>query len=394
MPLLPRPYPDEVIGSVIVRTCVRSGISRKRILTDIAGTQRSYNSFLVSTGLQRIGVLSGTDPDELLLKHTMFPYAVAVMPQAMRTMLRDKALRPTMGLDCLGSMTKNVSHGVHYRRICPMCVAYDLRTYGESYWHRSHLLPAVWTCNIHSVMLQETMVPLRGHVQSPTMLLPHELPSTIPEIHVPNIILEHLNRVSIDMLAGSTSNPATLASQYREKALSLGYKMVSGDVAGLVFANALWKHFSPSLLEGAGCEFKEGKRNTWPALMLRECIQEAFTTAKHVLMQTFLETATPTSLVHAAHYERPGKKLQDHRQLDLLAANQIAIILKTAFQTGRRFTVKELLSEIGAWEQFRHNRQRFPRTCALIEAFRTSDQSERQVGKRERWRKEPPKKNA
>lgn len=387
MPLLPRPYPDEVIGSVIARTCVRSGISLKRILTDIAGAQRSYNSFLVSTALQRIGVLSGTDPEELLLKHTMFPYAVAVMPQAMRVALREKALRPTVGLDCLGSMTKNVSHGVQYRRICPMCVAYDLSTYGESYWHRSHLLPAVWTCNIHSVMLQETTVPLRGHVQSSTMLLPHELTSTVPDIHVPNTILENLNMVSIAMLAGGMSNPANLASQYRAKALSLGYEMASGDVAGLVFANALCRHFGAPLLAGAGCEFKEGKRNTWPALMLRECIHEPFTTAKHVLMQTFLETTAPASFVPAMHYERPGKKRQDHRQLDSIAADQIAIILKTALQTERRFTVKGLLSEIGIWEKFRHSRQEFPRTSALIGAFRTSDQSERQVGKRERWRR-------
>ena len=52
----------------------------------------------------------------------------------------------------------------------------------------------------------------------------------------------------------------------------------------------------------------------------------------------------------------------------------------------QRTTVKALLVEAGVLATFRHNREEFPMLAKLLLEFRASDQSERQMGKRQRWR--------
>ena len=97
MPWLPKPYPDEVIGSVVARGCIQTGLSLKRLLSDIAGSNRSYASFLMSSNVVAMEAWCGIDPEELLQEHTMFPYAVGFMPKATRAALESKALRPVQG---------------------------------------------------------------------------------------------------------------------------------------------------------------------------------------------------------------------------------------------------------------------------------------------------------
>ena len=55
--------------------------------------------------------------------------------------------------------------------------------------------------------------------------------------------------------------------------------------------------------------------------------------------------------------------------------------------TDRRFTVQEVMTEIGLWQSFRHNRNRYPLIVERLVRFRASNQSARQSGRRLRWRK-------
>ena len=139
MPMLPRPYPDEVIGSVIERACYQSGLPMKRLVKSLFGSSRSYVSFLMASKLRELGRNLLIDADELLMHHTMFPYTVAYKPTSERNRLRSKILR-LGGNECIGSVTRNVSHGVTWRRFCTECVSEDLERYGETYWRRSALL--------------------------------------------------------------------------------------------------------------------------------------------------------------------------------------------------------------------------------------------------------------
>jgi len=112
-----------------------------------------------------------------------------------------------------------------------------------------------------------------------------------------------------------------------------------------------------------------------------------FTTSKHVLMQTFLAEAMPGTAHVTAHYDKPGKKQRDYARLDARAAAKVKTFLARAATQRERHTVESMLTEIGIWQSFRHARARFPQTNALVQEFRSSDQSERQLGKSAYWRK-------
>lgn len=97
MALLPKPYPDEAIGSIIARGVWHTGLPLKSLLKSIFGPTKSCISFLMGTSFSGLSRATGLAPEELMLLHTVFSYATAFMPQATRAQLRAKALSPKFG---------------------------------------------------------------------------------------------------------------------------------------------------------------------------------------------------------------------------------------------------------------------------------------------------------
>lgn len=388
MALLPKPYPDEAIGSVIARAAWHYGLPLKRLLTSLFRKTTSGSSLLMGTGFYELAQAASTDPEELMMAHTVFPYVTAFMPPQMKAQLKSKALNPRPGEDCLSSLTKNVSHGVPFRRICPACVADEMYRYGETYWHRQHLLPANLVCLIHGVTLADTAIPLRGGAQSRNTLLPHmttgsKVPKGIPSA-------QHLRLASMSAHALNEGADFTQQLQnYRTLAVDLGYILPRGQVASVAFSEQLQNFYGPELLAQAGCPLSACI--AWPALMLRPNGTVPFATPKHVLLQVFMELGSGPIYAVNSTYKRPGKKTTDFGRLDVHLARGIKDAIAKAKAGNRRLTVKELLNTAGSWGTFKHQRNKLPVTKRLIEEFRTSDQSERQLGGREYWRKRLPK---
>ncbi|WP_408611872.1 TniQ family protein [Chitiniphilus purpureus] len=175
MPYLPKPYPDEVIGSVLVRAIRHTGLPSKRLLALVYGSHRDSTSFLMVGAAARVGAFAGMDPEELVQRHTMFPYAVAFMPADVRAALMAKVL----GLradESLSSLTKSISAGVPFKRVCVACIADDLERWGEPYWRRAHQLPAVLFCAEHGTPLSDTFLPLRGEAYIHMFPMAHRVP--------------------------------------------------------------------------------------------------------------------------------------------------------------------------------------------------------------------------
>lgn len=384
---LPRPLPDEVIGSVIARACLRTGLPLRILLSDITGTNRTHCAFLLSADLPAISKGCGKGPVDLLLNHTVFPYSVAFMPGQVRQALQAKALASVPGEDSLSSLTKNVSHGVPFRRTCPQCVKEDLKEYGESYWHRSHLLPAVHVCTLHANKLHVTRVPIQGKANTSNMALPHQLEGSAPHTLLPMSTLMRLASTSVELLSPRAPANDDLLEEYRHRALELGFKLVSGDVAGAALAANIRRLFSGRLVAEAGCEIDAGKRQPWPALMVRPGVNIPFATPKHVLMEVFIAMAKPVSLQQYDHYKRPGPNKRDYGRLDTRTAAKVRTYLKHKAEKRERCTVKQMLTDLGIWTSFRHKRHLFPKTDKLVQEFRASNQSARQLGKRQCWRK-------
>jgi hypothetical protein len=69
-------------------------------------------------------------------------------------------------------------------------------------------------------------------------------------------------------------------------------------------------------------------------------------------------------------------------------------LLRAHASSSKRLTVQELLTELGVWQLFRHNRTQFPLLAERLARFRASNQSARQVGLRPYWRRRLRSRNA
>jgi hypothetical protein len=340
----------------------------------------------MGTGFAKLSLAAGLDAEELMLSHTVFPYATAFMPEVVKQQLRTKALNPKLGEDCLSSLTKNVSHGVPYRRLCPRCVKDELATYGETYWHRQHMLPGALICIQHGERLAACDLQLRGDTQSRRVLLPHNVRQERIQVTLGAPTLLHLAQAS--SLALNTVCPSEdLLTQYRAQALQLGYVIASGQVASMALSEQLQNFYGAGFLNESGCAVVG---MPWPSLMLRPRTLVPFATPKHVLLKSFLELDNGPVAAVEIGYTKPGKKTVDFKRLDTSLLIRLKELADLAKADDRRMTVKDLLIEAGSWSPFKHHREKLPKSREFVLKFRDSDQSERQMGGRPYWRKRLP----
>lgn len=385
MPLLPQPYPDEVIGSVIERGCYQTGMPMKRLAQSLFGASRSCISFLMASKLPTLARYVGLDAENLLLQHTMYPYAVAFIPKREQHRLRQKVLSLNSD-ECIGSLTRNVSHGVIYRRVCESCILHDLQEYGETYWRRAHLLPGIWTCSIHHMPLVESSIPLRNNVQTRTAanaansFHAHATPMVTPAV------AKELQSVAVAALTSQIVPRDDWPQLYKEMARDSGYGMTGGDIATRCLASDMLRYFGVDILAGAGCSIPIDARQPWPALMVRDSLPQNYAPAKHVFYHTFCAAMRGQARKDFG-YRNPGMQPADTCAADEAAVWRINTFLKSHSSSTRRFTVREILEEVGVWQAVRHARDKYPLVQARIAEFRISNQSARQVGLRPYWRK-------
>ena len=392
MPLLPKPFPDEVVGSIVMRGCRRSGLPLKRFLDFVYGSRRSYQSLLMTSNPRRAADLAGIDSEELVRKHTVLPYSTAFLPLGLQLEMREKALNLASD-ECLASITQSVSSSVPYRRMCPICVGQDIDRYGESYWRRQHLLPGVEVCLEHRRRLHRTPLPLRGHTQSSSVVMPNEIKGAPSRAYLPFSILEALAEVSDDALNEKIPPSEDFLGSYRDSAQQLGYQLVGGATARRALALDLHKKFGNTLLNDMSANWSPKSTNPWPSLIVGSRVSgltsrtpQHFAAPRHVLLRVHLATAAPGVLKKEAFYRPPGKKTRDYAQLDAKAADLVAAAVKQAIANNERVGVREILDKAGLWTSYRHYRDRFPATVAALEALRQSDQALRQAGRRPVWR--------
>lgn len=381
MPLLPKPYPDEVIGSVIARACLHTGLPLKRLLAQIYGVKRSYTSFLMASSVRRLASLSGTDSEELLQHHTVLPYVTAFIPKAMRRQVWNKALRVRDSGESLGSVTKNASHGVPVRRFCRQCLRQDIQAYGESYWRRSHLLPGVTFCAQHECRLVATNIAVRGRTHTSNVTLPHQAPAGPAAATAPPHVGLMVANLSCGLLGTDCAFQADLTA-YRREAMRIGYQLSTDNLYAAALGGDLRVLFGVRYLADAGCAWRNGQRQPWPELMVREAPGATFATVKHVLLTVFLQVAVPNEFALTAMYRVPGRKPRDYAQLDARTAALFRRVVCATARRNERRTVQSILAEVGTWQAFRHQRALFPQTRELVGDFRRSDCSERQIGGR------------
>lgn len=387
---LPKPYPDELAGSVWARASARTGVPLETLLKNTLGVRKKSISLLLGQNITRIATAMGLDPEVYLSAHTIFPYSVAFMPPEQQRRLREKFISTARMRPSIGSITKVVTHGVMERRFCPLCVLSDLQVYGEAYWHRLHHLPGVLTCTVHRCRVMATTIPLSGKVRMRDLVA---LPS--PGFHelapLADAALMHVANLSHAALTGHGHVPKT-SHDYRAEAWKKGYALTKTDLATAVFSSELSRFFGEQYLRNAGCVVRGLPGGQWPALMLRHNVDLQFAAPKHVMMRTFLHHASTVKICKLNLYQKPGPRLPEFARFDQEIVETLCDIAVNLDLMGERCTVKEMMTKAGAWQSFRHHRKFFPLTEQFLSEFKRSELAARQLGGRAIWRKRFPTK--
>lgn len=382
--LLPRPYADELFSSVVARAAHYTGLGPKALLRAIFGhSRKTAFPFLMATEVNRLAKCSGLEPEELVLKHTVFPYAVAFMPMHTQQAMLGKVLHRSSAADCISTLAKSVSFGVRYRRICPVCVRQDLMRFGETIWRRSHALPGVLQCAEHGVPLWDTSTPLKGEAHSEVLQLPNQVTAKRRPIPVDEMLGANVEKFSLDALEGRVPTLESWTPVYREAIISRGFQYSSGNVASAVFARHFAKRFGYPYLAELGYMASPDTKLWWPALMVRD-EGPPFAPTKHILMLAYILTGGAPGLVDLkGAYAKPGKKAKDLNNVDQTIAQHLERVIKSVQTGGERVTVGWLLDTVGARAVYKHKGSLLPRTSAVLLSFRMSKNAARQVGLRD-----------
>ncbi|HSI49178.1 MAG TPA: TnsD family Tn7-like transposition protein [Ideonella sp.] len=377
---LPPPYLGELVGSVLTRAVIHSGVPAKRLLVEVTGRRCSNLSFFLPSSLSGLAELMSVNAHELLWEHTAFPYVVAFMAPADVDRFATKALGQDLQQGSVASLIQSVTQGLPALRYCPDCVLDDVAELGESYWHRDHCLPATHVCRRHGTRLRLGDFATKIASRAYGMGLPQHQRGRPDFAGPPDPTAKALALGSYELLSRIDGHTADWSTHYRTLALEKGFVMVTGEVASAQLAMNLQVAFGEAYLASLGCSVTEPGRS-WPALMVRERVRVPFAPVKHVLMQAFLDGCNVEQKTLA--YRPPGKVPRDASSLDEQLAKQVRKAAIRANLRNVQTTITQLMKDTGHWSAFRHDRSNFPKTTAELAAFRATEASERKLGGRE-----------
>lgn len=172
----PAIYPDELIYSQLARYCAKSGYLAYTYAAEelfVSKTVRPDMEFVNTYTPVALKMITRNMPiEDLVVKHTMFPYYGRFLPKERR----EKAFQALVDMQGnyhnLLPIPKSKGGNSRYLRYCPICVEKDKELYGETFWHCSHQMIGLPVCHIHSCYLINSDVVISG--KAPPMLIPAE----------------------------------------------------------------------------------------------------------------------------------------------------------------------------------------------------------------------------
>lgn len=168
MHYFPKPYPDELLYSVLARYSKEAGnIKSISNIDDMYGSRNVISSPELPG---KMNMLISNLPDNrytadyFIKEHTLFPYVASFLPESrareVYNLMKDgeaSLIYNKSGYISSGEITQNRTF-----RFCPECFKEDIRNYTEVYWHRIHQITEVWVCPQHKLPLQDSTVSMRG----------------------------------------------------------------------------------------------------------------------------------------------------------------------------------------------------------------------------------------
>lgn len=161
---LPEIYPDELVYSWLSRYFVYSGCTNHKMLISqlLYSTKNNpsveFIGHLNKAAEQKIEEVYSMD--DLILNHTMFPQYARFMSADKREVALAKLKRycdPHKVFTILPRNEKEL-----WLKYCPQCATEDRKTYGETYWHRTHQIRNMMICPTHKCKLVNSEIDIRS----------------------------------------------------------------------------------------------------------------------------------------------------------------------------------------------------------------------------------------
>jgi hypothetical protein len=370
--MLPQPYPDELVGSILIRGSIWTGLTFERLLRHVTGESATSHSMFTTTHAV-IAKECALTPLELVQKHTLIPYAVSFLSVQQREQRLQEFSQFNQRQD-LGALAQKLVRNSRYLKFCPGCVKDDLHTYGESYWHRLHQLDGYLHCLLHDTALHATQV----HIRTRRQLLPHEAGSISRRIEV-EVRHGRLVRLSAGVskaLYWEHALPGDLQADYFEQSALCGYQISRRRIAGTVFSGDFRDYFGESLLNQLGCPVDTAQTTPWPARMLRKEPGQ-FIPLRHVLLRQFFDGKPAPSVDLLARLHAPCPRKLDYASKDEKAVTIMRVVAQAIERQGRVAIVLDLLKAAGIASLIKHKRERLPQVDAFIHAQRLTNRKMR-----------------
>ena len=175
---MPEIYTDELLYSMFARYYERSGYMAYIFAAEDLfqnKNERPDVEFINRLTQDAQSVIhKKMSADEVIMKHTMFPYYGRLLDKESRNKAFSALVNMQGGYRNLLSIPK--TNKARYLRYCPLCVSEDRQKYGETYWHRIHQMIGVDVCPIHFCALLSSDV-LIGSKAPPRLVTAEEAAS-------------------------------------------------------------------------------------------------------------------------------------------------------------------------------------------------------------------------
>lgn len=315
---LPPLYRDELVYSAFARHFAymqpSALISAYRSIDDhkwfstryVRGAARLAEEARVAWGLSALQILD---------RHTLLPFNAAFLKPEVHLKCTEcfMANNPHDGTTVLGMSNACVADG-KFLRFCASCLDEDLRSYGETYWHRKHQLSGTIVCVRHDELLRDStalMSPRGNGMQDATE---HCHKSCMASVSLSSNEMSSALLIagrSAKLLSGGLGpwlNP-DVGFEYQRSAIEIGYGIGTTKLNTKRFGRDLISYFGASFLQKLGCRLSVN------SAALRKIFYDTGTNHPliHVLVQLFLENGLQTSRSALKTQDVDGTFRQDWR---------------------------------------------------------------------------------
>ncbi|MCM3081680.1 TnsD family Tn7-like transposition protein [Brevibacillus invocatus] len=276
----PRPYPDELLYSVITRYHVRtSNSSPKWTLKELFGTDKVIPTFDLPSHLDRFSIIVshlGISTDDWIDHHTLYPLYAPFLPEHRAVRLR-KLMKEEDGsrIHAYAGITASLVERRDKLLYCPSCYTEDINRHGEPYWHRIHQVPGVFFCPFHKTALHKLLGPVADRHGLTILPIAKSMFTSTPLIEsTSEEVAEKLCELANDIFL--LIQTKALSSLYQSKQILLpqlhrqGYVTASSRIRQQPLADRFKEFYGKELLEILDSTFLENHQSSWLTFSTRK----------------------------------------------------------------------------------------------------------------------------